>query len=461
MRSQHNPAFDSILEGGPLPLYVPSNDGLPGPFPDFDLYYSSTNTTFIDPFTMLKPTTTLFGHGPSEEHLKSLLLGQDLGQRVKGPQAVPSLSSSGPFGLGSSNATSDVEHLNDPAMQALYTYEADVADMIASDKLCHRAEDALRNRQAQWHNRKPAYSPAQILLDSFKRGPVLPEERVGSPLPDTIDPKALWNFMPSLPFGVNAGELAVEEVPTRATTPEPIVIPHLSWSSPSTEASLSPYSPFSSPPTNANSTFTSPLAHSPGGLCLPTPSPTHLSVIDDSDDEHDEYLPTTSQRKRQKRTFPPTSTSTPRTPKSTGKASHDRSRRPKRVKTNLQVVLEDLPYTMDDIRVENKEYYCPFPDCSQKTTSEGDLGRHLESSLHATHKYVCLAARCLKPFAREDSLQRHHGNGKGRPCAAEHERLNRMGFSYRVKKEDMKHLAERVTQLAEQEGRITSKQSKN
>lgn len=169
MRSQHNPAFDSILEGGPLPLYVPSNDGLPGPFPDFDLYYSSTNTTFTDPFTMLKPTTTFFGHGPSEEHLKSLLLGQDLGQRVKGPQAVPSLSSSGPFGLGSSNATSDVEHLNDPAMQALYTYEADVADMIASDKLCHRAEDALRNRQAQWHNRKPAYSPAQILLDSFKR----------------------------------------------------------------------------------------------------------------------------------------------------------------------------------------------------------------------------------------------------------------------------------------------------
>jgi len=131
---------------------------------------------------------------------------------------------------------------------------------------------------------------------------------------------------------------------------------------------------------------------------------------------------------------------------STARSKHSRapSERRSSRRTQLQIVLDDLPYTMDDIAYIDGCYYCPFPDCSQKTTSEGDLGRHLESNLHATHSYLCLAPSCLLPFAREDSMKRHHANNKGKAHKAHHQRMVDEGFEFRVRREDVQKLKERV-----------------
>ncbi|TFK22743.1 hypothetical protein FA15DRAFT_501356 [Coprinopsis marcescibilis] len=115
--------------------------------------------------------------------------------------------------------------------------------------------------------------------------------------------------------------------------------------------------------------------------------------------------------------------------------------------TQIEIVMNDLPYKMSDIRRDlNGSYYCPFPNCGQSTTSEGDLGRHLESREHSTHRYVCLAVSCLEKFSREDSMKRHHNNNRGRPHKTEHERAVRQGIKHRVPKGQVDELRERVRQ---------------
>src|SRR5690606_24142899 len=95
----------------------------------------------------------------------------------------------------------------------------------------------------------------------------------------------------------------------------------------------------------------------------------------------------------------------------------------------------------------NGLYHCPFSTCGQTTTSEGDLGRHLESSIHATHRYICLAPQCLSDFAREDSMKRHHGNNRGRNHKADHDRLVRQGFAFRVKIKDVSAVKAQIKAL--------------
>ncbi|KAF6759783.1 hypothetical protein DFP72DRAFT_884196 [Ephemerocybe angulata] len=175
----------------------------------------------------------------------------------------------------------------------------------------------------------------------------------------------------------------------------------------------------------------------------PSPSspPSYRDKGRDGDD--DEYIPSSGpQRKRQKRGPSPSSSS--------HKTHLCRSRNGR--KTQLEVVLESLPYEMEDIVRRSGQFKCPFPECGQWTTSEGDLGRHLESSIHATHRYVCLAANCLEQFAREDSMKRHHKNNRGKHHKIEHTRAVLRGLSHRVLKEDVPALKESVLDLARGDG---------
>ncbi|EAU85157.1 hypothetical protein CC1G_06173 [Coprinopsis cinerea okayama7 len=143
--------------------------------------------------------------------------------------------------------------------------------------------------------------------------------------------------------------------------------------------------------------------------------------------------------------FLPSASSSPRKKQKRAGGYHLQERKGK--KTQLQIVLEDLPFTLNDILYANGLYHCPFSTCGQTTTSEGDLGRHLESSIHATHRYICLAPQCLSDFAREDSMKRHHGNNRGRNHKADHDRLVRQGFAFRVKIKDVSAVKEQIKAL--------------
>lgn len=208
----------------------------------------------------------------------------------------------------------------------------------------------------------------------------------------------------------------------------------------------------SPPPTPSPSPYFLSVASTPSASPAAS-TPAALPSDNDEDSSDNEYLPQQSERRKkrpqQQRRPSPQKTRTVRrtaaveTP--TESAPNDKKQKKNSKHTNLQIVLEDLPYTSEDIKKDIAGYYhCPFPKCPHKASSEGDLGRHLESSAHATHKYYCLA--CLKDFAREDSMKRHWrgDDAKNKSHQATHDRRVKRGIPCRVRKAEFDWLREQV-----------------
>ncbi|RXW16729.1 hypothetical protein EST38_g9126 [Candolleomyces aberdarensis] len=223
----------------------------------------------------------------------------------------------------------------------------------------------------------------------------------------------------------------------RRTPPSPYAFPQGSVMSPPPPPSPSP-----SFPSSASSPFASP------SFSVSAPLPSENDQDSSSDNE---YLPQQSERRKkrlQKRHAPSQKprprTYVRRTPAAHGSAPENDKFEKTLKPTNLQTVLEDLPYRLEDIKKIDGLWHCPFPDCSHKTSSEGDLGRHLESGAHATHRYVCLASDCLETFARDDSMKRHHANNRGRHHKAEHDRRVKRGIPRRVRVTELPWLKEQV-----------------
>ncbi|TFK47675.1 hypothetical protein OE88DRAFT_1665949 [Heliocybe sulcata] len=63
--------------------------------------------------------------------------------------------------------------------------------------------------------------------------------------------------------------------------------------------------------------------------------------------------------------------------------------------------LEPLQVTRDGIT----EWICPHDGCDQRTTSKGDMRRHLQCKKHKEPGWLC--KRCGWSFTRDDALKRH------------------------------------------------------
>ena len=116
--------------------------------------------------------------------------------------------------------------------------------------------------------------------------------------------------------------------------------------------------------------------------------------------------------------------------------------------TQLARVLASLPPHLQHIEEKGGLFYCPFEDCDRTSHSSGDMGRHLESNAHATHKFVCLDHNCLTQFAREDSMKRHHSNPRGRQHRSNHDRMIKLGFECRVRREQIEEVDKQIKELA-------------
>ncbi|KAH6909288.1 hypothetical protein BKA70DRAFT_1278095 [Coprinopsis sp. MPI-PUGE-AT-0042] len=190
--------------------------------------------------------------------------------------------------------------------------------------------------------------------------------------------------------------------------------------------------PARSPPITPNHfTYPQETSYNTSAGTSPATSVYELYRIDDSafqDASDDDYKPISRKRRRR------------------NNQSHEHRGK----KTQLQIVLEDLGFTLDDIDRRDGLFYCPFDNCHQRTNSEGDLGRHLESSQHATHNYLCLDPHCLNVFAREDSMKRHHANNRGRAHRERHDRAVReLGMPFRVRRGDVEAARSDIRALAE------------
>ncbi|TEB23282.1 hypothetical protein FA13DRAFT_1454678 [Coprinellus micaceus] len=116
--------------------------------------------------------------------------------------------------------------------------------------------------------------------------------------------------------------------------------------------------------------------------------------------------------------------------------------------TQLTRVLASLPPHLQHIEEKGGLFYCPFENCDRTSHSSGDMGRHLESNVHATHKFVCLDPNCLTQFAREDSMKRHHSNPRGKQHKSTHDRMLKQGFECRVRREQIEEVSKQIKQLA-------------
>ncbi|TFK45388.1 hypothetical protein OE88DRAFT_1669342 [Heliocybe sulcata] len=68
--------------------------------------------------------------------------------------------------------------------------------------------------------------------------------------------------------------------------------------------------------------------------------------------------------------------------------------------------LEPLQVTHDGITA----WICPHDGCDHRTTSKGDMGRHMQSRCHVGPQWLC--KRCNRLFQRADPLKRHCKGGK-------------------------------------------------